>query len=88
MNATELVLVYYNTKDDVNRASNALQAAKFHSKTSANEKLEEFGRWTLGKTRVMCSTTACSAGMDMPNIRLVIQLDASYLLVDLVQQGG
>jgi len=86
----DLLLFYFNSKAEVEKYARLFNSAKFHAGLSHTDKISEMERWRSDSTncRVMCSTTACAAGMDVLNIRLVIQVGIPYSLISLVQQGG
>lgn len=53
-----------------------IRAEYFHAGLDHNVRDERQKRWTIGQTRVMVATNAFGMGIDKPDVRLVVHIDA------------
>ncbi len=68
--------------------SQDINADYFHAGLSADEKDRRQLSWTEGKTRVIVCTNAFGMGIDKPDVRVVIHMDAPDSLEAYFQEAG
>ncbi|KIK76771.1 hypothetical protein PAXRUDRAFT_17951 [Paxillus rubicundulus Ve08.2h10] len=70
----ERMLVFFNTKWEVETFSKASGSAVFHSNLweAGNTKAHNLDRWDSGDTKVMACTTVFAQGINRPHIRFVV----------------
>jgi ATP-dependent DNA helicase RecQ len=88
-----LHIVYTNTINDAKELlyhlkEQGIQVSLFHGQMSADDKLSSMKDFKSGKSRVMVCTNAFGMGIDIPNIRTVINYKLPSSIEDYVQQTG
>ena len=58
------------------------------AKMTDEERRNAYNRWIQGSERVMIATTAFSTGNDYPHVRLVIQMDKPFDMLEFTQGQG
>lgn len=84
-------LIYCSTKSSCQKLhlkllTNGIINTTFHSSTPA--KNVTLNKWRVGEIRVIVATSACGTGIDIPNIRYVVNYDMPMSLIDYIQQIG
>ncbi len=67
---------------------NGISASSFHAGMPQEIKDERQKKWTDGDVRVMVSTNAFGMGIDKPDVRLVVHMDAPDSLEAYFQEAG
>nr|WP_321405348.1 ATP-dependent DNA helicase RecQ [uncultured Carboxylicivirga sp.] len=67
---------------------NGISASSFHAGMPQEVKDERQKQWTNGEVRVMVSTNAFGMGIDKPDVRLVVHMDAPDSLEAYFQEAG
>nr|WP_319401599.1 ATP-dependent DNA helicase RecQ [uncultured Carboxylicivirga sp.] len=67
---------------------NGISASSFHAGMPQEVKDERQKRWTTGEIRVMVSTNAFGMGIDKPDVRVVVHMDAPDSLEAYFQEAG
>ena len=67
---------------------NNIPATFYHAGLSSQEKDDKQNKWKDGSIRVMVATNAFGMGIDKPDVRLVIHMDAPSSLEEYYQEAG
>jgi ATP-dependent DNA helicase RecQ len=67
---------------------NGVSASSFHAGMPQDAKDQRQQRWTNGEIRVIVSTNAFGMGIDKPDVRLVVHMDAPDSLEAYFQEAG
>ena len=59
-----------------------------HGKMEEEKKKSVFDSWIRGESRIIAATGALGAGIDCPNVRLVIHIEEPTSIYDYMQQSG
>ena len=77
------------TRDYANFLSrNGISANNYHAGLEPNERSKKQEEWMKNKTRVICCTNAFGMGIDKPDVRVVIHMDAAESVEAYFQEAG
>ncbi|UYZ60834.1 RecQ family ATP-dependent DNA helicase [Hymenobacter latericus] len=86
-------VVYARTRKQTEQAAawlqqNGLSAAAYHAGLAADQRTRVQQDWTNDKTRIVVATNAFGMGIDKPDVRCVVHLDAPDSLEAYYQEAG
>ena len=86
-------IVYVRSRKGVRDISkllneNKLPSTFFHAGLQPDEKEERQKKWIHNRVRIMVATNAFGMGIDKPDVRLVVHLEAPSSLEDYYQEAG
>jgi ATP-dependent DNA helicase RecQ len=68
--------------------NHGIKADAYHAGMSTQERDYAFKRWMRNEVRVMCATNAFGMGIDKPDVRFVLHIDAPATLEGYFQEAG
>ena len=84
----KMIVYVRGQRERVEKIAEKIGEPAFHSKIGEREKRRILKQFTTGKTRVVVATNASGMGVDIPDIRIVVHVDAPDSLRDYAQESG
>lgn len=73
-----LILVFFELTEEVDKFAREFRCAKYHSRMSEGERLQNIGLWETGSHLVMAATTGLGQGIHRDNVRHVLIYQNTY----------
>ena len=82
------MIIYARSRDQVERLAEAIRQPGYHAKMEAAEKRRILSDFTSGKVNSVVATNALGMGIDIPDVRIVLHVEAPELLREYGQESG
>ncbi|KAF8523884.1 P-loop containing nucleoside triphosphate hydrolase protein [Hysterangium stoloniferum] len=81
-------LIIGTSKQSVQFLARALRVPHYHSELTIREKCKVFKDWVNGEHKVMVGTTGCGTGINLAELKMVMNVGAPYDAMTLIQNIG